>query len=309
MSVQMTLAAALATVLSFVTFVVFFDAKLKQHSCGDGCTYTLAWLYLALVVVGMVGLAAPGRIAAALEGVSPESRKYSGSSNSSIAAATASSSSSSSNGHGIRGTLSLQQQPAGLTVSQAEVANAEWVKGMSVGAMAGVFAAMQYAAVTVGKRLEQQKHGCFGSPDLCPPLTKEAFSSSGSWMVTFGFGAMLFAVVAYVYVSFRAGRLLELQLRVRRCPCLFACLLACLPAPPARLLACQYMHACAMLLWEVELCLASAFDTRYHYQPSAPDACSVSILLALSFPLASNCAPTRAIIIFRLRTSLAFQRC
>ena len=55
MSVQMTLAAAIATALSFVTFVFFFDARLKVHPCGEGCTYTRAWLYLALVLVGMLG--------------------------------------------------------------------------------------------------------------------------------------------------------------------------------------------------------------------------------------------------------------
>lgn len=49
-------AAGSSSILSFLVFWLVMGEKVKTHSCGDGCTYYLAPVWLFLVVCGMVGM-------------------------------------------------------------------------------------------------------------------------------------------------------------------------------------------------------------------------------------------------------------
>ena len=48
--------AATATFLSFMVFWLVFDSKMKAYSCGHGCTYYRAPIYLTATVVGMFAM-------------------------------------------------------------------------------------------------------------------------------------------------------------------------------------------------------------------------------------------------------------
>ena len=45
--------SATASFLSFMVFWLVFDSKMKSYSCGHGCTYYRAPIYLTATVVGM----------------------------------------------------------------------------------------------------------------------------------------------------------------------------------------------------------------------------------------------------------------
>jgi len=73
--------------------------------------------------------------------------------------------------------------------------------GIAFSVLAGVFASLQMAAVTLGKRHEQAAAGCARDPESCPPWLHEAFNNVGSWMVSFGIGALVITVVLLLLVA------------------------------------------------------------------------------------------------------------
>ena len=53
---QVALAASTSSVVTFLVFWLAFGTRMKSYSCGDGCAYYLAPLYLVGTVCGMVAL-------------------------------------------------------------------------------------------------------------------------------------------------------------------------------------------------------------------------------------------------------------
>ena len=65
----------------------------------------------------------------------------------------------------------------------------------------GVFAASQYAVLTVAKTDYQKKDNCSFSKDDCSHDLTESFDNFGSWIVSFGIGAMMVTLALLALVS------------------------------------------------------------------------------------------------------------
>jgi len=72
--------------------------------------------------------------------------------------------------------------------------------GVVFAAFAGIFSASQYALVNLGSKYARDNAGCQQMQD-CPPNLVEAFNNFGSWMVTFGGGALAASLALFVFVA------------------------------------------------------------------------------------------------------------
>lgn len=100
--------------------------------------------------------------------------------------------------------VSLEGQHAGRAERVGQIANssrAEETKNFLIGLgfalLAGVFSAVQYGAVNLGKTAAEDADGCKGDESKCSAVFKEQFNNFGSWDASFGIGALL---VTGVYV-------------------------------------------------------------------------------------------------------------
>lgn len=61
--------------------------------------------------------------------------------------------------------------------------------GIFMSMMGGIFGAIQYAVITLGKQYEEQRHNCYHKEHdtknvtKCPAVVTESFNDFGSWMV------------------------------------------------------------------------------------------------------------------------------
>jgi hypothetical protein len=147
--------------------------RMKHHGASG---YVLAPYYLSAVVIGMTGLV----LAPTLKLGKPRPVK-----------------SAPSPAHYLP-----PQRPHGDDEAAAPLHDSVGVAGpsrfreMTVGILcaflAGVFSALQFAVITIGKKLESRRSGdpaCEANYDDCPDWFKNEFDSFGSYMVTFGIGA------------------------------------------------------------------------------------------------------------------------
>ena len=82
---------------------------------------------------------------------------------------------------------------------------AQRVAGFVLAILSGVFGAVQYAVVTEGKRFEMSRAGCSSNTTSCPSDLLESFDNFGSWMVSFGIGALAAALLALCMASLLPG--------------------------------------------------------------------------------------------------------
>jgi len=76
--------------------------------------------------------------------------------------------------------------------------------GYLLAAAVGIFSAIQFGAVNLGKQSAQRSAGCFEDPSKCPPEFVEAFNNFGSWMASFGIGALLVTAVFVLAITVNA---------------------------------------------------------------------------------------------------------
>ena len=191
-SLTICVSCASSAVLNFLVFWLVLGEKMKEHDIG-GHTVYLAPVYLGLVCVGMIGLVyGPRCVKSSVSGAKVHAQR----------------------------TDTLGDP---LVLPEAAVANGggglsyvRLVSGVMVAFASGVFAAVQYAVVNVGKRMEKAQRHCADDasspppypaapasplPPPPPPPTSaclsmdEEFNNFGSWMISFGFGAALVTTV------------------------------------------------------------------------------------------------------------------
>lgn len=186
MSLVMAISAATSASVSFFVFWLFEGSRFRSYQI-DGDAIILAPLYLVLTLIGMVALifsrdiaektrpcCCPGKSEAfqALNGPGAENKSADCEPGAGLINAGGTDEYDKSIGPSDR--------PSCWQISLAVVIN---VVGAS-------FSAAQYAIVTLGKRAAMRKEGCESSPSDCSPRLKEQFNTLGSWMTTFGFGAI-----------------------------------------------------------------------------------------------------------------------
>lgn len=200
MSLQNALSSGTTAVLSFLAFWLVFGEQMKVHSCGRGCTFYLAPLYLTICVVGMCGMVFSRDIAA---------RLFPGAAGGSNSGGGTGGGGAPSGGRGdgtglSEGTQLLDAAQGGSHAQGAPPGDGgrgtgAWLTGVLVAILGGVFASMQYAVVTLGRKWNEDAAGCYGkdTPD-CPPRVAERFDDEGSWNFSFGCGAMVAALSLYL---------------------------------------------------------------------------------------------------------------
>jgi len=168
------LSTGMASVLSFLVFWLVFRERLRAHGSAEHPFY-LAPLYLVFVVLGMAGVVAALRLSRA--GQVGQGQGY---------AAT-----------------DLDEEPQ----DAKPCAGGNWQLGLLLAALAGLLSAAQFAAVTVGRRAAMRADGCEGRMADCSPALQEQFDTFGSWMASFGIGAVLVTSI-YSALWLAAERLL-----------------------------------------------------------------------------------------------------
>ncbi|CAJ1339678.1 unnamed protein product [Effrenium voratum] len=83
------------------------------------------------------------------------------------------------------------EAPEALVAPDRRVAASREALGLAFAVLAGVFSAVQYGAVNLGRRAAMHAAGCAEDPARCPPEFVEAFNDFGSWVASFGIGAAL----------------------------------------------------------------------------------------------------------------------
>ena len=193
------LAAATASVLSFIVFWKVFDENIKEHSCGDGCTFVSAPIYLTCILLGMVVMVASSRT-----DKSRTTKRRSVSNGSSYHDVVDEEAGENAGGvcrdddrieevRLVDSSNDSSIQHAAKDEPPLAFDDGKTRRTFLVGCIAamatGVFGAIQYAIVNFGKWTEQKRAGCYNNGQECPSSLTEAFNVWGSWNVSFGIGA------------------------------------------------------------------------------------------------------------------------
>jgi hypothetical protein len=192
--------ASTAAVLSFLVFWLVFDEKVKQHEVGGKEIY-FAPIFLAAIVMGMMGLVWAPKVKFSGGDDEDEQDEY------------------------------AQKEALLDAPSKPKQTAKRTFLGICAAILAGFFSAMQYAVMTIGKHYEEDhalnhltgKMGC--RKDMkhsCPTKLVEQFDNFGSWLASFGFGAILVTSVFVMGLAIRetsAGRPMpSFQFQVMKVP-------------------------------------------------------------------------------------------
>ena len=197
---QVAISCAANSILSFLVFWLVFGAKMKEypiHNCTDmsapHCHYFRAPIYLGATVIGMVALVFAENIAIKLGLETKKSPTYSQQSTkyeaSTLLPATYSDPSEAP-------LLSLNDDAAASTGKTKKTGFFVFMMGLVLSIMCGVFAAAQFGVITIGKDHVYKMNHCNSSDTkACPATVIEAFDNHGSWLVSFGMGALAFTLI------------------------------------------------------------------------------------------------------------------
>lgn len=176
-----------ASVLSFLVFWLVLGESMKEHMIAGHRVY-LAPIYLVCVVAGMVVLVVAPRF-----GGEEERRGETDLTADGIQAAT--------------GGITVSERPlvsmqTGRATSEAQ----NFIFGTVLAILAGVFSAVQFGTVNLGKKAAQYADGCQGDVSNCSAAFKEQFNNFGSWNASFGVGASGLYVAGFFAIAKAKGK-------------------------------------------------------------------------------------------------------
>lgn len=163
-----------ATLQFLVGQLSFIGETMKKHGT-PGHEYVLAPFFLVGVIIGMTGLVLSPTMRC------PERRRVRESSMTEHLSLPATDSRDIATGAGE----SVQQQDD----NESTITKADLLIGLLCAFSAGCFSALQFAVITIGKRVEAGRLGVTTCNDS--PLCTNEFDSFGSYMTSFGIGAGL----------------------------------------------------------------------------------------------------------------------
>lgn len=192
MGMQMAISCASNSVLSFLVFWLVFDSKMKEYSCGHGCEYARAPIYLGTTVLGMISLIFAKQIATVFGCEKKDTPLSDMGEKQALLRDPVN-----------EGSGDTSKKPIVRSAGRGHIPFPHLVLGILLSLMCGVFAAGQYAVLSIGKKFEGKKFNCTVKKvhSDCPLQLKESFDIVGSWWVSFGFGALVVTLIIYAVVS------------------------------------------------------------------------------------------------------------
>jgi len=201
MGMQVSIASAASSVLSFLVFWLVFDSKMKNS--------TLAPIYLALVVLGMVGMVFTEKLVAKFircSGPVDDGRD--------------------AEKKGLLVNAVDDDADSAAAAPKQRTSPIMFMVGVLASILGGVAAATQYGVVTQGKTTAEKhyqcttknKNGTTTTPapnSQCADLT-EAFDHFGSWFVSFGIGAIAVTLFLLLIVTIKEGSVPNMHFKTLR---------------------------------------------------------------------------------------------
>jgi len=230
-SMGVVINTAFAAILSFLVFWLALDSPIKEHTTADGGHYYLAPAYLTVIIVGMAGLVYAPRLAKLCG--SPQDEASVAAPQDSVGKVIGSPAwtgvESNQRYSGFAASSDAEEPLAGVKgEADREQDEHSWrnhLLGM-VGALgAGLFSAVQYAMVNIGKEVKQKSAGCYKPVNktiTCPDDLTEEFNNFGSWMISFGVGAVIvtgtWMLGLFVYIKIKGIPMPGLQFNIMKYP-------------------------------------------------------------------------------------------
>lgn len=173
----LTIATGVNSVLSFFTFWLVLGERMKRYGGANG--FYLAPVYVACIVAGMVALiSAPTACSSPQPGAEDDEtrlKKYG------------------DQGKPEAGTGMVDESltaAMALSDKKGREDHLRFAAGLAAAMLAGFLSAVQFGVVNIGKRYAQRTNGCAGHVPSCPLEVQERFNNCGSWMASFGTGAL-----------------------------------------------------------------------------------------------------------------------
>jgi len=202
---------ATAATLSFLVFWLVLGSDIKEHHTSSGTVYYLAPLYLTMVLAGMAGLVFAPRI--------PLGKWATDEDEATRPSCVPSAEEDRMDGFVDDSKLLNDSKPA---VPENKVLS--FLAGLLFAIGAGVFSALQYGVVNIGKRIQETDAGCYNNSTAhpCPDYLKEEFDNFGSWMVSFAIGTagvtLCYVVLLFGYSKAKGQEMPGLKLDVMKGP-------------------------------------------------------------------------------------------
>lgn len=201
---SMAIAAGSSAVISFFVFWLVFGNKIKSYSCGETCTYYLAPVWLSFVLIGMVGMVLSPSLKNLPSWLAGGSYIHADKMDEETMPLRNQDQSvhiyDDANFAGD-GQKFLQKKRLGNQRANSPPFSGHWWVGVINMLLSGVYCAVQWGSITVGKEYEEKINNCFGNTTKCPPRLKEQFNDIGSWFVSFGIGALLATLGCFVVLA------------------------------------------------------------------------------------------------------------
>eukprot|EP00929_Paragymnodinium_shiwhaense_P062019 TRINITY_DN30969_c0_g1_i1.p1 TRINITY_DN30969_c0_g1~~TRINITY_DN30969_c0_g1_i1.p1 ORF type:complete len:384 (-),score=49.79 TRINITY_DN30969_c0_g1_i1:113-1204(-) len=157
-----------SSILTFLAGWLILGEDMKLHAALPGPFHYLAPYLLACIVLGMTALVAISHL-------------------------------SCNSARSVEGLEALNARPAAAPPRMWPTRDT--IIGVGFAFLGGFCSAIQYCAVSFGKRSAQQAAGCDNDPDSCPDWLKEEFDDFGSWPVSFGIGSILVTLIVVTVFS------------------------------------------------------------------------------------------------------------
>ena len=193
-SFEICIAAGSSSILQFLAFWLILGEKIKVYSCGKNCTFYMAPVWLCLIILSMCGMVYSPHFKKLPKWLNGGSYIDDGTDDKDedelppLLMSANNRLNTKYNSFGNNNSIKLAR---GNAWANAKPLSPAWILGVVAAIFCGVFASIQYSAVTLGKEYEERKEGCFRSKTICSPRLAEEFNDLGSWYVSFGIGAML----------------------------------------------------------------------------------------------------------------------
>ena len=244
MGYQVATACSFSSLLSFIIFTTLASngSAMKAHSCGHNCTYYLAPFYLILMIAGMLSMVfAPNIVRSATfrrtfasklkRGIDCSDNFTDEEEKEKEKEKEKEDDDDDDDDDDKNNQDDLEQESRSLFLQSSGSRNTatshrsvvipgrkKWFIGTLLALATGIFASGMNGLVELGRLAEEKKYGCSLNATQCPWQVKEQFNLSGSWFVSFGFGALVVTLLWVAAISAYNGTIPSLHWKILKVP-------------------------------------------------------------------------------------------